>query len=580
MQSLPKFDPFLREVIKYAFDAIADNMALTLMRTSHSGIVRDSLDFSTALSDATGQTIAQGVCTPMHLGCFQDALKNVINSFKEKIYQDDVFIFNDPFAAAGQHLPDIYITSPVFHNSRIVAWATALAHHSDVGGIVAGSNALGAHEIFQEGLRLPVVKFLERGVPNQALWDVITLNVRTPEKVLGDLQAQIAACKSCEKELGDLFDRYGVETVLQYADHLQDYAEELTKSEIRKVPNGIYSFTDHIDGLGKDPQPVVLNVKVTVEDEAVIVDWEGTSKQVPGGINPSFPFTKSCAYAALRSILDADIPNCEGFSRPITVKAPLGSLLNPKFPAPCGARGITGYRMIDCLFGALSSAVPDNVTADTTGGSTLPTISGYINGEAYVFCETFMGTWGGTSKHDGQEGVPHMGANQSNVSVEMIEQDYPIRINQYGLVPDTGGAGQYRGGLALMREYESLHDGALLNVRSDKRDFPPHGLFNGKNGKPSKNILNPDSKHKILPVLMTEVETLNRGDVFRHIMAGGGGYGNPLKRTPELVLKDVIEEKVTIAGAREDYGVVIIKKAEEFIIDSIATKKLRTQHTI
>ena len=580
MQSLPKFDPFLREVIKYAFDAIADNMALTLMRTSHSGIVRDSLDFSTALSDATGQTIAQGVCTPMHLGCFQDALKNVINSFKEKIYQDDVFIFNDPFAAAGQHLPDIYITSPVFHNSRIVAWATALAHHSDVGGIVAGSNALGAHEIFQEGLRLPVVKFLERGVPNQALWDVITLNVRTPEKVLGDLQAQIAACKSCEKELGDLFDRYGVETVLEYADHLQDYAEELTKSEIRKVPNGIYSFTDHIDGLGKDPQPVVLNVKVTVEDEAVIVDWEGTSKQVPGGINPSFPFTKSCAYAALRSILDADIPNCEGFSRPITVKAPLGSLLNPKFPAPCGARGITGYRMIDCLFGALSSAVPDNVTADTTGGSTLPTISGYINGKAYVFCETFMGTWGGTSKHDGQEGVPHMGANQSNVSVEMIEQDYPIRINQYGLVSDTGGAGQYRGGLALMREYESLHDGALLNVRSDKRDFPPHGLFSGKNGKPSKNILNPDSKHKILPVLMTEVETLNRGDVFRHIMAGGGGYGDPLKRTPELVLKDVIEEKVTIAGAREDYGVVIIKKAEEFIIDSIATKKLRTQHTI
>ena len=570
----------MREVIKYAFDAIADNMALTLMRTSHSGIVRDSLDFSTALSDATGQTIAQGVCTPMHLGCFQDALKNVINSFKEKIYQDDVFIFNDPFAAAGQHLPDIYITSPVFRNSRIVAWATALAHHSDVGGIVAGSNALGAHEIFQEGLRLPVVKFLERGVPNQALWDVITLNVRTPEKVLGDLQAQIAACKSCEKELGDLFDRYGVETVLQYADHLQDYAEELTKSEIRKVPNGIYSFTDHIDGLGKDPQPVILNVKVTVEDETVIVDWEGTSKQVPGGINPSFPFTKSCAYAALRSILDADIPNCEGFSRPITVRAPLWSLLNPKFPAPCGARGITGYRMIDCLFGALSSAVPDNVTADTTGGSTLPTISGYINGKAYVFCETFMGTWGGTSKHDGQEGVPHMGANQSNVSVEMIEQDYPIRINQYGLVPDTGGAGQYRGGLALMREYESLHDGALLNVRSDKRDFPPHGLFSGKNGKPSKNILNPDSKHKILPVLMTEVETLNRGDVFRHIMAGGGGYGDPLKRTPELVLKDVIEEKVTIAGAREDYSVVIIKKAEEFIIDSIATKKLRTQHTI
>ena len=574
---MSKFDPFLREVIRYAFDAIADNMALTLMRTSHSGIVRDSLAFSTALSDSTGQTIAQGVCTPMHLGCFQDSLRNVIKNFEGKIFPEDVFIFNDPFAAAGQHLPDIYITSPIFRNSTIVAWATALAHHSDVGGIVAGSNALGAHEIFQEGLRLPVVKFLEKGMPNQALLDVIKLNVRTPDKVLGDLQAQIAACKSCEKELGDLFDRYGLETVLEYADHLQDYAEELTKSEILKVPNGVYSFTDHIDGLGRDPAPVILNVKVTVEDDRITVDWEGTSEQVSGGINPSFPFTKSCAYAALRSVLEADIPNCEGFSRPITVKAPLGSLLNPKFPAPCGARGITGYRMIDCLFGALASALPDNVTADTTGGSTLPTISGYIDGKAYVFCETFMGTWGGTSRHDGQEGVPHMGANQSNVSVEMIEQDYPIRINQYGLVPDTGGAGQYRGGLALVREYESLHDGALLNVRSDKRDYPPHGLFNGKEGKPSQNVLNPGRNSQLLPVLMTEVEALNKGDVFRHIMAGGGGYGDPLTRRPEMVLKDVIEEKVSIESAKKDYGVVIIKQGEGFIIDTNKTKNLRNR---
>ena len=572
---MDKIDPFLREVIRYAFDAIADNMALTLMRTSHSGIVRDSLDFSTALSDATGQTIAQGVCTPMHLGCFQDAVSKVIQDYEGKIYPEDVFIFNDPFVAAGQHLPDIYITTPIFYGRKIVAWATALAHHSDVGGIVAGSNALGAYEIFQEGLRLPIVKFLEKGTPNQALWDVIALNVRTPDKVIGDLQAQIAACKSCEREFNELLERYGVDTVLRYADNLQDYAEQLTKSEIRQIPNGSYSFKDHIDGLGENPKPIVLQVQVTVEDERIIVDWEGSSEQVSGGVNPSFPFTKSCAYAALRSILSADIPNCEGFSRPITVNAPLGSILNPKFPAPCGARGITGYRMIDCLFGALSAALPDSVTADTTGGSTLPTISGYENGKAYVFCETFMGTWGGTSDHDGQEGVPHMGANQSNVSIEMIEQDYPIRINEYGFVPDSAGAGEFRGGLALVREYEVLSDDTVLNVRSDKRDYPPHGLFGGKEGKPSKNILNPGRTERLLPVLMTEVEKLNAGDVFRHEMAGGGGYGSPWIRNPEHVLKDVIEEKVSIEAAREDYGVIIIKNNHGLEIDKIGTNDFR-----
>ena len=404
---------------------------------------------------------------------------------------------------------------------------------------------------------------------------MISLNVRTPDKVIGDLQAQIASCKSCERELLELFQRYGVETVLAYADHLQDYAEQLTRSEIREVPDGIYYFTDHIDGLGENPEPVILQVKVTVDNDTVTIDWTGAADQVPGGINPSFPFTKSCAYAALRSILSADIPNCEGFARPITVKAPFGSVLNPKFPAPCGARGITGYRMIDCLFGALATAMPDSVTADTTGGSTLPTISGYINGKAYVFCESFMGTWGGTSEHDGQEGVPHMGANQSNVSVEMIEQDYPIRINQYGFVTDSAGAGKYRGGLALMREYEALHDGTVLNVRSDKRDFPPHGLFGGKEGKPSQNILNPGRNDRLLPVLMTEVEQLQKGDVFRHVMAGGGGYGDPLQRDPQCVLKDVIEEKVGIDLAEEEYGVVILESDNGLVIDNDATTATR-----
>ncbi len=568
-------DPFQLEIIRASFDTIAEDMALTLMRTAHSGIVRDSLDFSTSLCDAQGQPLAQGVCTPMHLGSFYDAMRKLLAMYEGRIYPEDVFISNDPYEAAGQHLPDIYIAKPIFHADRVVAWAVALAHHSDVGGIVAGSNALGAYEIFQEGLRLPVLKFIERGVRNQAIWDIISINVRTPEKVMGDLQAQISSCISGEREFLALIERYGAAEVLRYADHLQDYTEQLTRAELRDVPDGTYTFTDHIDGLGEKPAPVVFNLAITIAGDRAIVDWEGSSMQVKGGINPSFPFTKASAYAAFRSIMKADVPNTHGFTRAIEVRAPLGSLMNPTFPAPCGARGISGYRMIDCIFGAMAQAVPDRVTADSSGGATVPTIAGYQNGRPYVFCETFMGTWGGAADHDGQNGVPHMGANQSNVPIEMIEIEYPIRIERYGLVADTGGPGRHRGGLSLTREYRVLSGEAILSVRSDKRDYPPHGLFGGKPGAPSWNYVNPDRNRRVLPVLMTEVAELAEGDVYQHIMSSGGGYGDPLEREPDDVLADVIDEKVTPEHARADYGVVVTGEGRAAVLDLAATATTR-----
>jgi N-methylhydantoinase B len=270
----------------------------------------------------------------------------------------------------------------------------------------------------------------------------------------------------------------------------------------------------------------------------------------------------------------AEIPNCHGFTRPIEIVAPLGSILNPTFPAPSGARGITGYRVIDCMFGALAQAVPTRVPADGSGGSTLPTIAGYRNSKPFVFCETFMGTWGGTRDHDGPTGVAHIGANQSNVPVEMIETDYPLRIEEYGFVPDTGGPGRNRGGIAIARQYRLLCDKAILNVRSDKRQFPPHGLFGGKPGSPSINIINPARNHRVLPVLMTEVLPLTKNDVYRHVLSGGGGYGDPFDREPERVLRDVIEEKVTIGHAAQEYGVIILP-GEPPAIDQEATLRCR-----
>ncbi len=566
-------DRALLEVLKNGFDSIADEMALILMRSAYSSIVRDALDYSTAICDARGQTLAQGLTTPLHLGSFFDAMSFLIKCFHGRIFPGDIYIANDPYTAAGQHLPDIYIIKPIFIDDLLRGWATTLCHHTDVGGIVPGSNALGASEIYQEGLRLPFLKLYEKGQINQAILDILATNVRVPDKVIGDLLAQVAGCHAGERGLLELFQRYGAETMTAYMEALHDYAERLVRAELLEIPDGSYEFTDHIDGLGPNPNPIVLQVALTVTGDEALVDWTGTASQVKGGINSPFPFTKAASYAALRSVMSAELPNCQGYTRAIEVQAPLGTLVNPVAPAACGARGITGFRMIDCLFGALANALPGKVPADGCGGSTLPAFGGYHRGEPFVLVETLMGNSGGGPNSDGQEGVPHMGANQANVPVEFIELNNPLRVEQYGFVRDTGGPGKYRGGLSIVREYRALADDIQLTVRSDKRAYPPHALQGGRQGTPSWNIINPDAENRVLPVLLTTPEILNTEDVFRHIMAGGGGYGDPLQRDPQAVLTDVLEDKVSLDQARNEYGVVIDSQSGE--IDTAATQTLR-----
>ena len=569
-------DPVRLEVIKNGFDAIADEIALIILRTAYSPIVRDSMDYSTAICSKDGLTLAQGLTTPLHLGSFYDAMQNLIGKYKSNIYDGDIFIGNDPYVASGQHLPDIYIIKPIFIEGQLQGWATTLAHHADVGGIIAGSNSIGSTEIYQEGLRIPFLKLYEAGKLNTAIWELITINVRVPDLVLGDLQAQIVACEIGSREYKEMFENYGIETLNIYAQELQQYAESLARTEIEEIPDGNYKFVDYIDGLGEKPDPIKLNVSLIVSGDQVVIDWTGSSPQVKGGINSPLPFTKAAAYTALRSIMSSDIPNCHGYTRPIKIIAPEGSITNPVLPAPCGARGITGLRMIDCLFGALSEAVPNRLAADGWGGPSLPTFASFRDGKPFVFTETLMGTWGAIAYNDGQDGVPHMGGNQSNVPIEMIELDYPLRIEEYGLVKDTGGAGKYRGGLSVIRSYRALEDDILLSIRSDKRKFPPHGLFGGKEGESSMSILKSGKDESIIPTLTTQPLYLKQNDLFQHVMAGGGGYGDPLEREPNLVLKDVIEEKISLNNASENYGVVIIKNSKnKFSIDIDATNKLR-----
>ena len=565
-------DPILLEVFKNGFETVADEMALILMRTAYSPIVRDSMDYSTALCDPQGQTLAQGVTTPMHLGSFYDAMRHLIGEYDGRVKPGDVFIANDPYAASGQHLPDIYIIKPIFFDGALRAWATTIAHHADVGGLVPGSNSIGATEIYQEGLRLPFLKLVEDGVENVTLLAIVATNVRVPDKVLGDLKAQMAACAAGERGMLALLKRYGASTVATYGDALQDRAEALARVAFEEIPDGVYEFTDHIDGFGEDPQPIVLQLKLTVSGAHVTADWTGTSRQVKAGINAPLSFCKSNVYAALRSIMSSEVPNCHGYTRLIEVIAPPGSLVSAVHPAPCGARGVTGYRIVDCVFGALAQALPDRVAADGAGGSTLPSFGGWQGGKPFVFSECVMGTWGATSAHDGQEGVPHMASNQSNVPIEMIEADYPIRIEEYGFAPDTGGAGRFRGGLGVLRQYRCLADEVYFGVRSDKRLHPPHGLDGGGTGAPASNLISAaDGRVIDVPPMPSEPITLQTGDVFRHVMAGGGGFGDPLARDPAQVLEDVLDEKVTVDHARRAYGVVLQGSS----VDTRATEELR-----
>jgi N-methylhydantoinase B len=574
--------PLLREVIGNALDTIADELAIVIMRTAFSSIVRDAIDYSTAICDSSGRTLAQGLTTPLHLGSFQDAMQNLIRYHGDRVAPEDVFIFNDPYLAAGQHLPDIYVVRPIFIEGVVEGWATTVAHHNDVGGIVPGSNSIGSTEIFQEGLRLPVLKLVQAGVENTSVWDIIAANVRLPDKVLGDIRAQLAACSRGEREFRALFHRYGGAVMRECFAALQDYSEQLARSAFRTIPSGVYRFTNYIDGLGADPRPIRLQVAITIDGETVTVDWNGTAQQVEAGINAPFPFTKAASFAALRSIAGGgDAPNAEGFTRPIKVIAPPGSIVNPTAPAACGARGITGFRMIDCMMGALAQVVPERVAADGSGGSTIPSIAGEHAANTFIFVETQMGVSGATLHHDGQEGIAHLGANQSNVPVEIIESEYPIRIERYGFQQDSEGAGRFRGGLAVIREYRILAERASLTVRSDKRRFPPFALEGGYAGSPSLNVLNPDTaEEQILPVLTMKPVALKRGDLYRHVMASGGGYGNPLDRDPQLVCKDVRLQKLSAERARSTYAVVLVGSDTLPEVDATATRDLRARHRV
>ncbi len=567
-------DPITFEVVSNALSTTADEMALTIMRSAYSQVVRDTMDYSTALCDHTGQVIAQGLTLAVQLGAFPEAMRHLIEQFGGTMQPADVFVFNDPYGAGGQHLPDIYVIKPIFDGGGLEGYAATMAHHSDVGGLTPGSVGVHATEIFQEGLRLPIVRLYAAGQPDSTVFRIIERNTRQPVQVIGDLKAQVAACTAGERGLRELLRRHGAARLRRYLDERQSRAERLMRAEIAALPDGEYVNTDWLDGFGENPKPIRIQVKLIVRGDEITVDMEGTSPQVPAAINCPIAMSKSVAYCAVRCIGGPDIPNCDGYMRPITVKAPAGTIVNPVLPAACAARGVIGYRVFDAIMGALAQIVPDKAIAASEGGPTLFSVGGYDRGRVFVLTEVMVGTWGARAGADGPEGISNPAANLSNQPIELIEAELPLQVVRYGLVPDSGGAGQFRGGLAFTREWRLLADEAVVTVRSDRRFHPPYGLAGGRTGRPSMNVLRgAGGAERVLPPMPMEGLKLRRGDSFHHDGAGGGGCGDPFARDPALVLEDVLDEKVSIEAARRDYGVAI--DPDRLLVDAAATAALR-----
>ncbi len=565
------------QLLKNRLESIVDDMALTVVRTAYSTNLRNSMDFSTGFCDARGRLVAQGLCLPLHLGSLPDGLSAVLQRFRDAIDDGDVFLLNDPYEG-GTHLPDLYIYKPVFVDSRLLGFATAIAHHTDIGGRVAGGNACDSTEIYQEGLRIPPLKLYASGRPVQAIFDLIERNVRVPRNALGDLRAQLSACHIGESAFADLAREQGFSRLQNGFSELLDYSERLTRSEITALPDGRYSFTDVLDDDGIDPGPIPITVTVEVAGSALSVDFTGTAPQVAGAINCVASFTRSAVYACLRCLMRADVPTNSGFFRAVDVRIPPATIANPSPPAPVAARGLTGFRLANTIMGALAQSAPHIVPACEVGGDTGISIGGYrADRTAFVFLEFLFCGWGGRPDRDGIDGCASIVVNFSNNPAEVVEAEYPLQILEYGFLPDTGGAGKYRGACSIVREYRFTETQATLQIRSDRHESRAYGLSGGLPGSPSRNILNPHTEAQELPA--KTLLTLKRGDVLRHVLAGAGGWGSPLERDPQRILEDVRNGKVSIRSAECDYAVAIDPETLEIDVERTTRRRSGSDRT-
>jgi N-methylhydantoinase B len=564
-------DPIRLELIKNALVMVSDNMMVSVLRTSRSTLVKSNMDFSASILDADGDMVAQGLALPGHLGATMPALHGCLDYFGDDIQPGDILASNDPYAGAS-HLNDIFMFRPVYKDGERICILGLILHHTDLGGRVAGGQAADSDEIFQEGLRIPPSKIYVADKPNDTLLRMIEHNTRVPNTVMGDVRAQLAALFSGEAEILKLAETYSANELKTYMRALIDYTERMVRNSIRALPDGEAEFTEFNDDDGAGGGPVEIKLKLTVRDDEIIADYTGTSPQKGGALHPNYWFTASLTYAGLRAVLPAETPNNVGFYRPITVIAPKGCWVNPQFPAAVGARGQGGYRVRTVVTGALAKLYPGKMPACPGGNELGLSVTGIdADRKRFLHVEFHNVTGrGGGPDQDGQDAGPYWLGNMANTSVEIIEAENPLLIDEYGFLPDTGGPGKYRGALGMVRQYRLTAEKAIVQQRADRHVFPCWGIFGGKPGALSKSYFVRDGKREAAPSKF--VQTMRKGETFRAEMAGSGGYGEPFERDPRAVAEDVRQEKISAIHAKIEYGVIVDANA---VLDVGATSALR-----
>ena len=545
-------DPITTEVIGANLLAIAEEMGIALIRAAYSTNIKERADCSAALLDAQGQVIAQAEHIPMHLGSMLGLVSAIRGRYADTEIRDgDVFITNDPYAGGGTHLNDITVAAPFFWDGRLVSFATDIAHHSDIGGSKAQPS-----DIFGEGLRIPPIKLVDQGKRRDDVLEFILTNLRLETERQGDLRAQFAALRIAVERLEALFSRYGADTIAAASELLLDQAEQQARAAIETLPEGTYEFTDFLDDDGVTDQELPIHVAITVKDSILRCDFTGSSPQVRGNVNAVWTALAATVYYAVKAVVDPTLPANGGYYRAVEIIAPEGTLVNCVAPAAVGFRTDTCQRIVDTILGALAKAAPSRVTA--ASHSTVTTMTFFGNdprtGQFFVYPEVIGGGFGARPTSDGPDAVQVHVTNTSNLPVESLEAEYPLLVERYELVPDSGGPGRYRGGLGILRQYRVLADDAWFGSKGDRSKRPPWGLAGGLPGAPSTLRLNPDSAEPRVLATKTFNLPLRRGDIVRVCTPGGGGYGDPRERGIFELERDITEGKVTVEAAERDYS--------------------------
>ena len=569
MQSV---DPVSLTVIWGGLISTCSEMGVALSRTAYSMAVREGLDFSTGVFDPAGNMVAQGDDSPGHLGSMAFAVNRMLEEYpRETLHPGDAILCNDPAIGSG-HLPDVYMVTPVFWDSTLLGFAVCIAHHIDVGGAGSGSQVIeGVTDRYQEGICFPPTLCYAKGEPIAEVFRIFAANVRVPE-VLGDLRAQYNANMAGAARIQQLAERYGVDALHTAMAEILDRSEREMRMEIARYPEGTYEFEDWIDDSGPGTAPIRLKVAVTLRDGGVQMDWSGTGEAVEAGMNSYWNYTYAYSLAAMKSVLLAAAPQNAGVIRTLEVTAPLGCILNPRRPAPCGGRNVLNHRIYDVVMGAFSQVAPERVIAASAHffnplmGGTNPR-----TGNAFVCWEVIVGGVGARYAKDGVETMttPY---NNTNVPIEVQEINNPVTIEYFGFIPDTAGAGKRRGGVAMRKDLRMHAENWHFYNLGDRALTGPYGLFGGKPGATGATLLNPGTE--------TERELNSKGhyrlgydDVISWRTSGAGGIGDAFERDVEAVLRDVRQGLVSIEAALECYGVVI--DAERMEVDEAATRRAR-----